>query len=70
MSVVSNNETQIFIAITLRSPSELHVNPINIELLLFYFTKSYFEIILLPPYWPPHLSFFPVFHIPESYVML
>jgi hypothetical protein len=70
MLVVSNNETQIFIAITLKPTSELHISPININILLFYFTKSNFKTILLPPLWSPHLSFFPVFHIPESYVML
>jgi len=67
---VSNIGTQIFIAITLKPTSELHINPISIDILVFYFTKSKFKIILLQPYWPPHLSYFPVFHIPESYMVL
>jgi len=55
--VVSNNKTQIFISITLKPASELHINPINIDILVFYFTKSNFKFILLPPYWTRHLSF-------------
>ena len=67
---MSNTEVQIFIAITPKPTSELHINPINIDILVFYFIKSKFKIILIPPYWSSHLSFFPVFRIPETYVML
>jgi len=57
MLVVSNNETQLFNSITLKPASELHINPFNIDILVFYFTKSNFKFILLPPYWSHHLSF-------------
>jgi hypothetical protein len=57
MLEMSNNETQVFIAITLKAASELHIKPINIDILVLYFTKSNFKFILLPPYWSPHLSF-------------
>ena len=67
---MSNIGSQIFTAITLKPTSELHIIPINIDILVFYFSKSKFKIILLSQYCSPHLSFFPVFHIPESFVIL
>jgi hypothetical protein len=53
---MSNIGTQIFITITRNPTSELHFNPINLDILPFYFTKSHLKIILLPSYWSPNSS--------------